>query len=150
MSMGEDVQIQPLASTPELLLSSDQPESPGPRTLINNIPATPDNFHLLNNFPKPFPSPSPTVQRSSSSSLLRKLRWANIGWYYHWGSKQYDFAQGKGDVHKEVRDVCKTAVGMVNWEQVFGSPADDTEWGEAGPEWKTWNETYGTPRLFRL
>jgi hypothetical protein len=72
------------------------------------------------------------------------LRWANIGWHYHWGSKQYDFSKVKGDVCSEVRVLCKSAVGVVDWEDVFSGPAGNLDWGQEGPEWTKWNDTYGS------
>jgi alkylated DNA repair protein alkB family protein 1 len=139
-----DLFIQPRASTSEDISSASDRSEPGPRKLIENTPATPSNFELISTSPKSPPAPSPTVQPRLTSALLRKLRWANIGWYYHWGSKQYDFSKGKGDICSEVRQLCKSAVGVVDWEDVFSGPAGDLEWGKSGPDWKTWNDTYGS------
>jgi alkylated DNA repair protein alkB family protein 1 len=136
----EEPIFQPRKCTPSPRLVSQ--ESSGPRKLINNTPATVENIALLSESPKPLPSPSPTVEPSTSSLLLQKLRWANIGWHYHWGSKQYDFLKGKGTVHAELRDLCQRAVAIVNWEEVFGLD-DEAQWGDSGPAWRSWNETYG-------
>ncbi|KAJ7172566.1 hypothetical protein C8R46DRAFT_1086422 [Mycena filopes] len=130
--------IQPRASTSELPPSD---ETPGPRQLVNNTPATRDNFETLSATPKPPPAPSATVQPTVASALLRKLRWANIGWYYHWGTKQYDFTKGKGKIDNVLADVCHNAVNAVDWDQVYG-PSDVSDWGESGPEWNTWSEDY--------
>jgi len=72
--------------------------------------------------------------------MIYKLRWANIGWYYHWGTKQYDFTRGKGEVDDLLRGICKKAVGSVDWGKVFNEG-----WGEEDGEreWEKWNETYG-------
>jgi len=80
------------------------------------------------------------------SSLIRKLRWANIGWFYHWGTKQYDFTRGKVKIDDELRSVCKEAVRTVDWKQVHGS--HDEDWGGSGPDWDTWDSTYGKPWSF--
>ncbi|KAK7466984.1 hypothetical protein VKT23_004047 [Stygiomarasmius scandens] len=115
----------------------------GPRQLINNTPATSTNFDTLNGITKLPAAPSPTAQPSSPSILLPKLRWANIGWFYHWGTKQYDFTKGKIEVHNKIRDVCRHAVRAVDWKQVFDNDnAPQLDWGDAGPEWTSWNETY--------
>jgi alkylated DNA repair protein alkB homolog 1 len=126
--------------------SQDQPipaEVSGPRKLIDNIPVAPDNFLSLSAYPKGPAIPSPTAQASPPSALVPKLRWANIGWSYHWGSKQYDFSKGRGVVEPRVRELCKRAVATVPWERVFGEPEDASAWGDGGPDWMTWDDTYG-------
>ncbi|KAJ3504672.1 hypothetical protein NLJ89_g7819 [Agrocybe chaxingu] len=114
--------------------------SPGPRRLVNNTPASPENFQSISTTPKPSQAPSPSVQPALASSLLYKLRWANIGWFYHWGTKQYDFSKGKGTIDGELRRICKAAVRSVDWTKVHGS--NDDGWGPEGPDWRTWDETY--------
>ncbi|KAJ7905407.1 hypothetical protein B0H14DRAFT_2660170 [Mycena olivaceomarginata] len=136
----EEIWVQPRASTSELQPAAEK-EAPGPRQLVNNTPATPNNFVELYNSPKPPSSPSTTVQPTLVSALLPKLRWANIGWYYHWGTKQYDFTKGKGKIDDVLADVCRGAVNVVNWNQVYGQ-SDTSDWGESGPEWKTWDKDY--------
>ncbi|KAJ6596809.1 hypothetical protein DFH09DRAFT_1132793 [Mycena vulgaris] len=135
---SQDICVQPRASTSELPATE---ETSGPRQLVNNTPATPDNFSALSATPKPPSAPSTTVPPMPASALMRKLRWANIGWYYHWGTKQYDFTKGKGKVDDVLADVCRHAVNSVDWAQVYG-PSDTADWGESGPEWKTWSEDY--------
>ncbi|KAJ6547479.1 hypothetical protein B0H19DRAFT_954661 [Mycena capillaripes] len=135
---SQDICVQPRASSSELPLAED---APGPRQLINNTPATPDNFLALSATPKPPTAPSTTAQPTPASALLYKLRWANIGWYYHWGTKQYDFTKGKGKIDDVLGDVCRNAVNAVDWNQVYG-PSDTSDWGEGGPEWKTWDKDY--------
>ncbi|KAJ7156058.1 hypothetical protein C8R43DRAFT_999063 [Mycena crocata] len=135
---SKDIYVQPRASTSELPTPT---EVPGPRQLVNNTPATPDNFLALSATPKPPSAPSTTVQPTPASALLRKMRWANIGWYYHWGTKQYDFTKGKGKIDNVLADVCRSAVNVVNWYEVYG-PFDTSDWGEAGPEWESWSENY--------
>lgn len=130
---------------PKALYSQDtELPKPGPRQLVDNTPASLDNFQTLSLTPKPPQAPSPTIRATLASSLLYKLRWANIGWYYHWGTKQYDFSKGKGMIDAELRDVCISAVAAVDWDQVFAGT--EAEWGEAGSEWKSWDKTYGKYR----
>jgi len=117
----------------------------GPRVLIANDAANATNLGTLQALPKPPPDPSPTVPESTPSELVPKLRWANIGWSYHWGTKQYDFSKGKGHVDRHVRDLCRHAVSSVPWERVFGEAEGDgtgrEEWGD--DDWRSWDETYG-------
>ncbi|KII88992.1 hypothetical protein PLICRDRAFT_159996 [Plicaturopsis crispa FD-325 SS-3] len=137
---GQETVIQPLASTS----TSTVPASPaptGPRTLISNAPASPSNFHELKTVPKPPPPPSPSARPAPARALLRKLRWANIGWFYHWGTKQYDFSKGKQAVDPLVRNLCRRAVESVNWGDVFGDGTDTDGWGD-DPDWRKWDQTY--------
>ncbi|KAJ7632537.1 hypothetical protein FB45DRAFT_912725 [Roridomyces roridus] len=113
----------------------------GPRKLINNTPATLENFSELSATPKLPSAPSGTAQPTLASALIRKLRWANIGWSYHWGTKQYDFAKGKVKVDESLAEVCRKAVNAVDWKQVYG-PTDASDWGESGPGWQTWDQDY--------
>ncbi|KAI6150277.1 hypothetical protein BKA82DRAFT_4113765 [Pisolithus tinctorius] len=113
----------------------------GPRQLISNDAAGTDNIYSLQAIPKPSPEPSTTVSDCSPSELVPKLRWANIGWSYHWGTKQYDFSKGKGHIDSRIRDLCRSAVSLVAWNKVFGADSSLEEgWGD--DDWKTWSETY--------
>ncbi|KAF8959032.1 hypothetical protein BDZ97DRAFT_1923177 [Flammula alnicola] len=131
-----DFQVKPRAS------GSEQPKAlpSGPRQLVNNEPASLESFKTMSTTPKPPPEPSPTVQPASVSSLVYKLRWANIGWFYHWGTKQYDFTKGRGTIDQELRSICIEAVKMVDWKEVHAS--NQADWGTAGPDWDTWDQTY--------
>lgn len=139
---AKDITIQPRATGSEEL----KPAPSGPRQLINNEPASLESYQAIATTPKPPQDPSPTVLPTPVSSLIYKLRWANIGWFYHWGTKQYDFSKGPGTIDEELRSICVEAVKAVDWEQVHhGSNEDD--WGPTGPDWDTWDETYGTSSL---
>ncbi|KAI0320182.1 hypothetical protein OF83DRAFT_1106178, partial [Amylostereum chailletii] len=116
-------------------------EPSGPRVLISNTPASPVTISSISDLPKLPATPSPTALPLPVSSLIQKLRWANIGWYYHWGTKQYDFGKGKQSISPVVKKVCQEAVKIVPWEDVF-SGQDDEEWGNEGRDWQTWDETY--------
>ncbi|KAF5330796.1 hypothetical protein D9619_005538 [Psilocybe cf. subviscida] len=118
----------------------DAPVPSGPRQLINNEAASPETFETISTTPKPVQEPSPTVQPCPVSPLLYKLRWANIGWFYHWGTKQYDFTKGRGTVDEILRSVCLEAVRTIDWSEVHG--ANDADWGPNGPDWDTWDQTY--------
>ncbi|KAJ3810650.1 hypothetical protein F5876DRAFT_65423 [Lentinula aff. lateritia] len=115
-------------------------QDPGPRKLIDNIPADTTNFECLSNVSKPLAPPSSTIRPATCSDLLPRLRWANIGWFYHWGTKQYDFSKGKIPVHDTIRTICKDAVQSIDWKEIFSSTAFD--WGPNGPDWMDWQENY--------
>jgi alkylated DNA repair protein alkB homolog 1 len=117
--------------------------SSGPRQLISNESASPETYQILVSQPKLPPTPSSTVVALSAAELLPKLRWANIGWSYHWGSKQYDFTKGSGTINKTVRDLCREVVRSVSWKDVFNPVQDSADWGASGPDWDSWDETYG-------
>ncbi|KAI0928030.1 hypothetical protein AcV5_005724 [Taiwanofungus camphoratus] len=139
----EDELIEPRASVSSNLEKDTLTGPPGPRKLISNEPVSKSNYTTLSLAPKPPPAPSTSVQPARVSALVPKLRWANIGWSYHWGSKQYDFRKGKGTISNEIRDACKRAVGMVPWEDVFGPDSKESgDWGDEGPDWDSWKETY--------
>ncbi|KZP20787.1 hypothetical protein FIBSPDRAFT_1044583 [Athelia psychrophila] len=136
----EEALIQPHA-----LVSPDRaiPELPGPRKLVSNTPASLETFEALSITPKPPPPASSTARPTSCSSLIRKLRWANIGWNYHWGTKHYDFSKGPGTIDPQIRDVCRRAVELVDWNHVFGGDSHGhSDWGPGGPDWDTWTNTY--------
>jgi alkylated DNA repair protein alkB family protein 1 len=118
----------------------------GPRKLVDNIPVAPDNYLSLSASQKDPASPSPIAQPSPPSALIPKLRWANIGWSYHWGCKQYDFSKGRGLVDPRVSQLCKRAVATVPWDQVYGDK-EAISWGENGADWKTWGDSYGAQFL---
>ncbi|KIP07973.1 hypothetical protein PHLGIDRAFT_12877 [Phlebiopsis gigantea 11061_1 CR5-6] len=109
----------------------------GPRALITNPPASPDTLPQLLSLPTPPPTPSPHAKPASPAYLIPKLRWANIGWHYHWGNKQYDFSRGAGGGVADVyRRVCMRAVRGVRWDEVYHG-LDSEETG-----WRTWKEEY--------
>lgn len=134
--------IQPKASAPGVDVSAYTPSAAGPRQLISNVPASTDNIgNLTLNAAAQQPiAPSPTAVATSPSKLLPKLRWANIGWFYHWGTKQYDFTRGRIDVAPEIKSLCRSIVRTVDWRRVFGGMhlEKDVE------DWETWPDTYGT------
>lgn len=137
--------VQPRTSAPDIDLSAYMPSAVGPRQLISNAAASTDNIGslALNTAAQPPMTPSPTTVATSPSKLLPKLRWANIGWFYHWGTKQYDFTRGKIDVAPEIKSLCQSIARAVDWRRVFGDlhPENGTE------DWETWSETYGTGPL---
>ncbi|KIY50920.1 hypothetical protein FISHEDRAFT_38493 [Fistulina hepatica ATCC 64428] len=116
------------------------PEDTGSRQLINNPAASKHNLDAIMATPKPDASPSSTVPSMSPSALVKKLRWANLGWYYHWSTKQYDFTRGKQPVDRRVRDICQKAVQSVDWSSVFDGREGD--WGDESLQWQNWGEKY--------
>ncbi|TFY77096.1 hypothetical protein EWM64_g6917 [Hericium alpestre] len=138
-----------LETSPDEIIQPHAPASPDPlpasqpptrRQLIANPALTPESYAALANTPKPPPAPSPTAPALPASQLIRKLRWANIGWYYHWGTKMYDFARGPGVVDGLVREVCREVVGGVRWDEVFEGEA--LEGWDDDREWEGWKENY--------
>lgn len=97
------------------------------------------------------PPPSVSLSPLTPAQLLFKLRWANIGRSYHWGAKAYDFSKELAPFPQDVLEVSKRVVEMVPWNTVWnatGPPDGDTvaddEWGQEGPDWVSWPESYGT------
>lgn len=116
-------------------------EASGPRKLISNIPASRNTYTSLVTGPKPDAPPAPDLSPAQASTLLTKLRWANIGWYYHWGTKQYDFLRGPAQVDQGLRTLCKSAVRAVPWAEVFSKHDVGEEW--QGETWEDWDAGYG-------
>ncbi len=153
---GDDTEVLPRATVQRTETISDDvtgTETSGPRKLISNEPASTANYVVLASTPKPPAPPSQTLRPVAISCLVPRLRWANIGWYYHWGTKQYDFTRGPGKIAPLVRDLCKGVVESIPWECVFGDSGDQAEgrggsdWGEDEPDWMDWKETYGRASL---
>ncbi|KIY69975.1 hypothetical protein CYLTODRAFT_442295 [Cylindrobasidium torrendii FP15055 ss-10] len=117
-----------------------QASSAGPRELINNPPASTAILQTLLSTPKPDAQPSPSTKATSASELCKKLRWANIGYFYHWGVKQYDLGRGKAPIDTTMRDICQAAVRAVDWKQVFEDV--ELDWGDEQDSWRSWRESY--------
>ncbi|KAL1745606.1 hypothetical protein HDZ31DRAFT_36016 [Schizophyllum fasciatum] len=134
----------PLMAVPKAACGPPASPSPGPRQPTDNAPASPAAFAALARAPRPPPAPSPAARPAPAAALLRRLRWASLGWSYHWGTKQYDFARGPGAVDARVRAVCAAAVRAVPWGAVFdgGEGAWAEEGGGGGGGWRAWGETY--------
>ena len=124
--------------------STTLPNSPGPRRLVSNTPASPATLSLITSSPKPSSPPSEHAQPIGTAQLVSRLRWANIGWSYHWGTKQYDFARGVRPVGEPFRRVCTQVVRGIRWQEVFGDAATESLDGwEGASDWRAWQETYG-------
>ncbi|EIW84998.1 hypothetical protein CONPUDRAFT_117367 [Coniophora puteana RWD-64-598 SS2] len=119
-----------------------EPTPAGPRTLIANTPATVTNVSEIAALPKPPTAPATTASPASPDVLLPRLRWANIGWFYHWGTKQYDFTRGKVAVDPRIKQVCRQAVASVDWSAVFGASTMENDKGWGDDDWRQWGDTY--------
>lgn len=122
---------------------------PGPRQLIDNVAAEPSIFSDLTTEPKPSAAPSPALTSASASELLPKLRWANIGWFYHWGTKQYDFNRPKVEIGECIRMLCTGVVQSLPWADIFKFPEDNERRSLVHrPEWMDWENTYGQSSFY--
>ena len=145
---GQEETVQPRAALPPDT-SPHLVAEPGPRKLITNETASKENYATLAAAPTLPYAPSPNARPMSHAALIPKLRWANIGWYYHWGNKQYDFTRGKIAVNPAYRDVCTRAVQAVPWDRVFADKVAALEgWGDE-PDWTTWRDSYGMLRALK-
>ena len=140
--LGPKTMINPRKPEPDAIVAP-----PGPRQLISNTAANPENFKSLSDQPKPPTAPSPNIKPVFVSELVPKLRWANIGWFYHWGSKQYDFSRGKIVVEEPVKSICINIVRSIRWEKVFShetnTDSGHSDWGNNEPDWHNWYLSYG-------
>lgn len=106
----------------------------GERPLINNEPSTFETLKQTARSRNPEIPPSTTVKPLNGERAMYKLRWTNIGHYYHWGLKQYDFSvrdpQNGGPIAipEPVAEVCRSAVEAIPWQHTCVA--------EAAEEWK--------------
>ncbi|PVG04465.1 hypothetical protein CPB86DRAFT_722448 [Serendipita vermifera] len=114
------------------------------RTLINNTAASVENFEEMRSMPKVPPPPSTTLSPLPLNSILHKLRWSNIGHFYHWGTKSYEFDRPYIPVPADIKRVCTNAVQAVDWSDVWKEDQDiiAEEWENSRPDWDTWPETF--------
>jgi alkylated DNA repair protein alkB family protein 1 len=147
--------IHPKASP--LITTADAQRPSTKRELVENDPASPSVFTSILSTPKPPPQSSPSLHPTHVSRLLYKLRWANLGRSYHWGTRSYDFAKELAPFPEDVRSLCKRAVRAVDWSKVWGDDVqfeqgdddiiNDEEWGEEGVNRRSWADDYGRHRL---
>jgi alkylated DNA repair protein alkB family protein 1 len=134
----EEPVIQIKAST------SIQVTSESRRTLIDNDPASIENFAEMQAVAKvPFP-PSSTLSPLPLSCLINKLRWSNIGHFYHWGTKSYQFDRELVPIPGDIKETCRRAVINVQWSNVWkdGADLESGEWEMDKPDWDKWHETF--------
>jgi len=115
------------------------------RTLIENTPASVDNFEEIRAVEKPPPTASATLTPLPLSSLISKLRWSNIGHFYHWGTKSYEFDRPQVPMPQDVKKICRQAVRAIPWEDVWMNGIDVSagEWETPSPDYRCWHKTYG-------
>lgn len=146
--------ISTLEPIVDVKATNDTPlQSGAPRTRVDNTPASPQNIEELKALPKPPSTPSVTVSPLPISQIIPKLRWSNIGHFYHWGTKSYHFDPSYTPVPSDIHSLCQQAVKAVKWRDVWGNGADITAgaWETETPNWLTWEEEFGTFRpLYRV
>lgn len=112
-------------------------EPSGPRKLVNNDPG---ELSVCSDVAlKLPPAPSTNAHPTSASDLVSRLRWANLGYIYHWGSKSYDFSKATIPVPSMVQNVCKRIVQQIDWHDVW---KDEKEWANGHSEWASWSSNY--------
>ncbi|KAG8893582.1 hypothetical protein FRC01_013496, partial [Tulasnella sp. 417] len=122
-----------------------EPSATSKRTLIEN---TPGEVALASPSPSPLPQPAASSYLSPVTpyQLIPKLRWANIGRSYHWGSKAYDLSKELAPFPEDVKAICTRVVKEVPWDDVWTSEGPEQvpqeEWGTEGQGWNSWPETY--------
>jgi len=113
---------------------------------VDNAPASVDTLPELLTVPKPPPEASPTLRPIPVSRLLFKMRWANLGRSYHWGTKSYDFSKKLAPFPADVREPCQRAVRAIHWEHVWRGDIEELvpaeEWGNEGVNWPSWHDEY--------
>lgn len=113
------------------------------RALIDNTAASTENFEDIQAMEKLPAPPSTSLSPLPLSSILYKLRWSNIGHFYHWGTKSYQFDRELISIPSDIKSICQRAVQTVPWSKVWQNGADLAagEW-ESGPDWQQWHKNY--------
>lgn len=134
--------VEPIVETKTPTDSVMQTESK--RTLIENKPASVENFEDMQAMAKLPAPPSSTLTPLPLSSILPRLRWSNIGHFYHWGTKSYQFDREHIPIPSDIKSVCQRAVRAIPWNHVWSNAADISagEWELASPDFDQWHETY--------
>jgi alkylated DNA repair protein alkB family protein 1 len=139
--------ILPKASLPQTdaIFETDKK---GPRQRVENHAASLEDLPKLAEELKLEPTPSSSAKPSSATDLLPRLRWANLGHFYHWGTKSYDLSKKPPPIPCEVREFCRRLVAGVNWDDVWRNCVDTQDMeGLSSAEWNSWEESYSQLRL---
>jgi alkylated DNA repair protein alkB homolog 1 len=118
-------------------------DNKGPRQLIENEAASAENIAKIASEPKFDPFPSSSATPSSAAQLLSRLRWANLGHHYHWETKSYDFSKSSSPMPPILRNLCKSLVCGIDWNEVWASHNEEEKAGLSCENWYTWDKTYG-------
>ncbi|KZT33028.1 hypothetical protein SISSUDRAFT_993502 [Sistotremastrum suecicum HHB10207 ss-3] len=117
-------------------------EPQGPRRLVDNPPVNVTNLAIINSVPKAPAPPSPGTSPSTASELLERLRWANLGYFYHWGTKSYDLRKTLIPIPERIQSTCKNVVQSINWHAVWWNKDQISGWDNETPDWQDWKRTY--------
>jgi len=101
-----------------------------------------ENFKSTKAEPKLEPLPSISAKPSSATELLTRLRWANLGYLYHWGTKSYDFSKPSPPLPAGLRRLCKDFVAGIDWTDVWDGYNKDDMGGLSCTDWDDWNKTF--------
>jgi len=110
----------------------------GPRQLVNNEAASLESVFKLESEPKPHPLPSTSGKPISATNLLPRIRWANLGRLYHWGTKSYDFSKSTPLIPLELRSLCKNLVTSIDWADVCRGFKREDAANFRADEWSSW------------
>lgn len=125
-------------------------EIKGPRQRVENEAASLANLEMLKAEPKLEPLPSSSAKPGTATDLLPRLRWANLGYLYHWGTKSYDFSKSPPLLPSELRELCKGLVAGIDWADVWNGCNEDETAGLSCEDWDEWDKTFGKRGVFLL
>ncbi|GAA5835078.1 hypothetical protein JCM9279_007193 [Rhodotorula babjevae] len=85
----------------------------------------------------------PAHEAVTVRELLPKLRWANVGHFYNWTSKQYEFERGFVPLPPLIHRCCRDLARQTPWALVFGEnkPLIESS-ATAAHDWSTWAHDY--------
>lgn len=124
-------------------------EREGPRVKIDNDPTTEANLAETLALPKLPPRPSQSAQEATAQELLRRLRWVNLGYSYHWGTKTYDFSKSYNPVPDDITRLCKSVTSEIDWHAVWKDCDDLGSDHITESDWSSWSTDYSElPALY--
>lgn len=123
--------------------TSYEPNMRGPRRLIENRSGDVKESLKASNELKLPSAPSLAAKPKSAAELLPRLRWANLGHSYHWGSKSYDFSKQHPPLPQEVREICRSLVSGVDWDDLWSKRTEEVRAGLNEEDWRDWSDNYG-------
>jgi len=117
---------------------------------VKNEAATVSSLLAINSDPKLPPPPSPSSRPAKASELLSRLRWANLGYSYHWGTKSYDLTKLSSPFPKAIAEICQSVVATIDWEDVWRGNDESFNWDGDMPEWPRWRDSYRQYSIIRI
>ncbi|GAA5892796.1 hypothetical protein JCM8208_004091 [Rhodotorula glutinis] len=80
------------------------------------------------------------ARETTVRELLPKLRWANVGWFYNWTTKVYEFERGCIPLPSLIHRCCRDLARQTPWAHVFDKTSSPSS--KTARDWSTWAREY--------